>query len=365
LYFRNKKIKFISSECCNKDVLVFDAIKTDVTNVVCHDLSFFNLHIRRFFYINKKVFLLSIFLFFKYGTRGYWYALIEVLSPKVIITTIDSNKIYWWLDENLKSKKFLTIQNSTRVFNKGEFNGVIEVGAYTYPDFPYHSNFACFGYVDKDLYVKNEVDIGSYYIVGSPMNSICHKSDTLSKNCNYDVCLISDGHINKYYYICILKNLKKYIDEYRGLRVVIAMKSEIGSTNYSKNQEVFRKYLGEDIAFSSRSDSCSTYELSDKSELTIGSFSTFLRETFSRNNKILCCNYTEFKQLSLNYPEEILIENEGYNEFKNKVMNALNITNDEYFNRHGNLIPYYNKYNDDKPAHVAINEIIRNLMVSK
>jgi hypothetical protein len=221
------------------------------------------------------------------------------------------------------------------------------------------------GNFDIENYNKYGVYIGCYYAVGSLKDSIYRSKHIVNNEKKYDICLISDSIIEYYSYTPILTNLKTLLLDVPNIKIAVAMKKDIDSPYYEAHRNIFIENLGGAVTVIPWSDSFSTYRLSDESKLTISSFSTSLRESLSRHNKIMCCNYTGFRSFSHNYPDEMLIENEGYKEFKTKVMNALNMPNDEYFKKHGGLTPYYNNYNDDKPTYVAINEIIQNLMVSK
>jgi len=351
------------SEVCDVDVVIFDNTQSELSDSICEGLNVYKLNTRDNIYVNLKVLIYLLIYMYKYGRRGYWYAVMRTINPKVVVTTIDNNQTFWWLDKNYRYAKFLAVENSSKIFTDRP-NSIpyeLKIGMYYKPNkIPYHSNLACMGVFDKENYMNNS-QTKNIHIVGSLKNSLYLEKTFVIDN-KYDICLISDSIIDYYSYTPILLNLQRFISNNPAIKIVVAMKKGIENCDYLNHKKLFIKYLGEDVTVVSRSDLYSTYRLSDQAELTISSFSTTLRESFSRKNKILSCNYTGFHELSHNFPDDLLVENDDYDEFECKVLYALNTSNEEYFEKHGHLIPYYNNYNKDKPTHIAINELIKNLM---
>jgi len=364
---RRRSIKHLSVPKNHVDVLVFDALHPEIADEICYGMTAYYLDVRNYLYINIKLIFLSLVYILKYGKRGYWFAVLRTISPKVVITTLDQYPNFWWLDINYVNANFLAIQHSNYIFlsNLESVPEQFKLGIFYHPDkIPYYSNLACIGILDQETHEKNGSIVGKYYLVGSIRDSLYRENLTSNNVREYDICLIADSIIDYYAYMPIVTNLKKLMIDRPDLKIAIAMKKNIDAEFYFETKELFVKYLDDSVAIIPRENVYSTYKLSDQSELTISSFSTTLRESFSRKNKILCCNYTGFKEFSINLPDELLTEKEDYEEFKEKVLSALVLSNNDYFNKHGHLIPYYNNHNTEKPTHIAINEIIKELMES-
>jgi surface carbohydrate biosynthesis protein len=354
-FFFINKIYFIQK---NTDIIIFDG-EGDLLgrwSEIFDNNKVFVLETRDYrvknIYFNFKIILKFIKYFFLLNKVwiSYLSAVIEYLNPKLIITTIDNSHQFSRVAKILDKKySFLAIQNAAR---------------YDFEEYPetikkiYIPNFICFSQFEVDYYQSKNVNINNFYIGGSLrialFEDFLKKEENKKKILNekFDICLISEPSpgLNKIfpcfeesvariaeYTIKFCKIHKKKI-AFAGKRVGVWGHEEIN---------FYKRYIKEDFKIIPRNKNYfSSYQLMYNSELTVGMMSTMLRENLGRKKKILSCNFTNNAIWDFPISGICFLKDCEYKNFESRVLEILEISNDEYFlkiDKSPNYVMHYSK----------------------
>ena len=244
-------------------------------------------------------------------------------------------------------------------------------------------NFFCFGEFEVDDYKNKNIDVQNFLPVGSLRlaNFMLEKEINLKqKNYLYDILLVSDGITQETdqnfgtegEVVRMAKFIKytiKYASENRK-RIIFSLKRLNSTRNnleqelkfYKKNLNDFEyDYLISNSTINFKKSKYLTYELMLKSNVTMSSFSTLLRENLSIGRKSLSVNFMENN--IFDFPLEGLCKliNCDYDKFQNK-LNAILEMSEEDFTAKSNHKNYLMLY-DNKISTIdnIKNKIIRYL----
>jgi len=320
IYFNFIKTIFKSDfilEVPKKKIVVFDneidfdnklLFKQFINDCFFLDVRFYNL---RNIYINTKVLFLTIYNILQgnFNFGSYLAAVISIISPKVLVTTIDFSHQFYNVCRILKKNKekirMIAIQRSTRDSIK-------------YLEFKDNKNifipeYFCFGQYEINLHKKMRIKIEKFKTVGSFCFSNYKKKYKQCTKNKFDLCLVAEYPYNihdndklKYsekkhkYFLSILD---KFVKKYK-LRLVIIgkrAKSKIKLEHNSvptiiRNKQLlekkfYKKYIKSKHLYIERNyKTFSSYKYSMQSKVTIGTVSTILREVLAAKKKILACN---------------------------------------------------------------------------
>jgi surface carbohydrate biosynthesis protein len=340
------KLFFLSKlHFCNpkkKDFIVYDCENTkDIIKILPNNnYKILSTRIERIkeIYFSKKIFSFIILNFFKRSLKqNYLAALIQVISPKIVITHIDNSADFYLSAKIFKNEiKFIAVQNANRgdiVYESLEENKKVFVPV-----------FLCFGSFDEEIYRKKKCNIEKFEIVGSLRSSLateCVKTKGINLNKEkYDICLISEPHpiLNSdYHHISNLADSVAKIAEYTHR---LCKKKNLNLIFTSKREDdldscFYKKYLQE-YEFNILPGSYevySTYQNVMQSKLIIGHISTILREAISFNKKILSCNFTGHPDIIFPTKGFCVLENVPYELFEERVLKILSMSEKEYFDR--------------------------------
>jgi len=378
--FAKKIIKFI---CINKnffipkniDIIIFDGEGNSADRLlkICKNYTVFVLETRDYrvknIYFNFKIIFkfIKYFLLSKKLWSSYLSALIECISPKLIITYIDNSYQFSTIAKMLDKKyNFLAIQRASRYEFEEDPKSVEKI---------YIPNFICFSQFEIDYYQSKKINVNNFYIGGS-LNVASYedflKNEENKKNIlneKFDICLISEpspGWNKKFmhfeesiakiaeYTIKFSKIHKKKI-AFAGKRVGVATHEEIN---------FYKRYLKEDFKIIPRNvNKFSSYQLMENSELTIAMTSTMLRENIGKEKKILSCNFTNNPIWDFPISGICFLKDCEFDEFEKRVLEILKATTDEYFsklNKSPNYIMHYSKVHS---AHKLISSRISSFLI--
>jgi len=197
------KVKINFSNPQSKDLLVFDCDSIFDLKYILLNYNYFVLQVRKEKIYNIYISFQIIAKIFK-NYRGnfmsaYLISLIEIVKPKVIITTIDNSLKFFEICKIFHKKiHFLAIQNASRYD--------IKLNNYLYKsrliNFNINKkyfipNFFCFGSYEIDLYKKYKVQIKNFIPIGSLRLSnfleFIKKNRIKIRKNFYDICLISEA----------------------------------------------------------------------------------------------------------------------------------------------------------------------------
>jgi len=358
--------KFVFNLPNNIDILVFDSCHKDTTDkIIGNNMSYYDLNIRAEFYINFKIILLTAKYLINHGMKGYWLAVFDTIAPKVIITLIEQDPRFSWFNKNYSKSNFLAIALGTCFFidNKNMIGFPLNIPFFDNNTELYLQNYACMGEREKYIYSKNGAYIGKYYPIGSLNDSLYRSQKSLCDEKKYHICLIADSVVDYDINIVMLKNINRLVEKFDYIKIAVAMKVK---ENKSTKENIYKKYLKNNVEFFSRSHTYSTYELLDQSELGIGIVPlcvTALRESISRGNKIILCDYANINKIREHgFESDLLIDELGYDRFEKIVMKNLKYSSDEYFEIYKKHLVAYNNYDKNKPTHLKLTSIIKDLI---
>ena len=358
----------------NIDIIIFDGEGQSADRLIeiCKNYSFFVLETRRYrvknIYFNFKIILKFIKYFFlsKKLWTSYLLALIECLSPKLIVTYIDNSHQFSSIAKMFDKKySFLAIQRAARYEFDEHPESVKKI---------YIPNFICFSQFEIDYYQSKKINVNNFYIGGSL--NIAAFEDFLKKEENkknilnekFDICLISEpapGWNKKFphfeesiariaeYAIKFSKIHKKKI-VFAGKRVGVAAHEEIN---------FYKRYLKEEFKILPRNINCfSSYQLMGNSELTIGMMSTMLRENLGRQKKILSCNFTNNSIWDFPISGLCFLKDCKFEDFERRVLEILGASSAEYFSKLNKKPDYIMHYSSTFSAKKIISNRINSFL---
>ena len=204
--FSNAKLEF--SNPPKKNIIIFDDTSIEDFKHVLQKRKYFILSTRfnkiKKIYISYKI----IFFFFKYFNynlfSSYLIALIKVIKPKIVMTTIDNSFKFHEIAEILAPEKinFIAVQNAARY--DLESNNLLFEKKITPKNLNerfFIPQFVCYGdYVEKE-YRKNKIRVGKYYKFGSLrlsnyLSYLKNKKVKLKKDF-FDIAFISGYSVDK------------------------------------------------------------------------------------------------------------------------------------------------------------------------
>ena len=388
LKIENATFKF--SLPSKNNLIIFDDMSIEDLKYVISDFKYFILQTRfenvTTLYINPLIILKTILNYRGNLWSAYLITIINLVSPKVILTVIDNSIKFFEIAKKLQSKDlhFFAIQNGARYdLNRYLFKFKKKLLKEDMTRKFFIPNFFCFGEFEVDDYKNKNIDVQNFLPVGSLRlaNFMLEKEINLKqKNYLYDILLVSDGITQETdqnfgtegEVVRMAKFIKytiKYASENRK-RIIFSLKRLNSTRNnleqelkfYKKNLNDFEyDYLISNSTINFKKSKYLTYELMLKSNVTMSSFSTLLRENLSIGRKSLSVNFMENN--IFDFPLEGLckLKNCDYDKFQNK-LNAILEMSEEHFTAKSNHKNYLMLY-DNKISTIdnIKNKIIRYL----
>ena len=278
---------------------------------------------------------------------NYIISIVEEIKPKNIITLIDNSPEFYELSNVFYNKglKLIAIQNANRTtsINKKISNFFIP-------------NYFTIGEFENKVFQKNLDHIKNIKSIGSVRAANAKKyfkNSNIGDELKYDICLISEPHINS----LELKNITG-VERQLGLlaeftlkfckrhnkSLIFSGKSDVENKNKEAEIIFYKnniKNFDFNIEFHKKND-FGTYRSMVQSEVTIGSLSTLLREAFLFNKKILSCDFiakdeTQFASTGINY-----IKKCSFEEFEQRLLEVLSLDYKDYLKKVNNINAIYN-----------------------
>ncbi len=303
-------------------------------------------------YINIQIFL-HIVLNLKFNLNSiktaYLVSLIKSLKSDLVITLIDNDPNFWRLCSLMHDElRIISFQNGARYDlysnpNKQEY---------------FQSEYVCFGDHDKKV-IQSINGVVKKYIIKGSIREVFYRSNSKQyksfKSCKhpkkYDICLIADNYAgwNKIYPeieqsgILVAKHAMKFAKD-NNMKIIFALKYKKNQKSSSNITELdfYRNHIDlqyENLFFSYNEKPWASRETICKSNVTIGLSSTLLLESASRGNKVLICDYYNEKfSLGAKNPLAINDKEKKYSIFSKKLIELLNISDEEYKITRGNEI---------------------------
>lgn len=343
----------------NKTIAILDEGGSDYLVQCLGSTDYFIIARRSDIYI--KYFLMAIFdTKLKVRDLRYFYftRILDRLNPVLVITNIDNNPDYYRLDKGRTRGKFLTVQNGNHFVNK-PYNLPKEYDHFFLRDSPYFSNLACISQYDADYYSKMGVDCEKYYPIGS-IHSSQHMVSFSKSSKKFDLCIIVNSFNARPANIKLWEFILKYIETY-DVSVCMALKKNSSHNGFYEHIKGLEKFFSCSNVEIVERDTSSSQHASDISEVTIGAWSTILRHTFARGNKIYPINFAH-KSISppydlLGYPLD-----PTYEEFQTHLDYLLAMDQKAYSDRYKELMAYLDIFCPKNPPLKKLESIIQGLV---
>ena len=389
-----KKINFKLSNPIKKKIILFDGISKNDLKYVLQDFNYFLLEVRknRIFEINLSInilinFFLNYFLLF-FKDRNfhtiYLYTLINLIKPKIIITSICNSEKFHELAKLLDKKIFfLAVQNASR---SSDFRVYLHrykkkiTKKNTNKDY-YIPNYFCYGQSEIDDCKKFGVQVNNFYKTGSIRVAnffrYLRTNKIELKKKKYDICLISESA-----YDLNLKlgedtieqgfsNMAKFVIRYakeNNIKIVFARKRQNGTAEGIKEMFFFEKYLTHaELSFlynniSEKINEYTPYFSLFQSRIAIGTQSTLLKDKLSCKEKILSLNLQKLNVYDFPINGVCSIKNCSYEEFSDRLNKIFLMSNEEYFSNLDKNVNYLIEPSKDENTIDKIRDsIIKNL----
>jgi len=366
------KVKINFSNPQSKDLLVFDCDSIFDLKYILLNYNYFVLQVRKEKIYNIYISFQIIAKIFK-NYRGnfmsaYLMSLVEIVKPKVIITTIDNSLKFFEICKIFHKKiYFLAIQNASRYDIKlNDYLYKNRLVNYDLNKKYFLSNFFCFGRYEIDLYKKYKVQIKNFIPTGSlrlaNFLEFIKKNKIKIKKNFYDICLISESCSGRDNYLSnpnmekgfatVAKYTIMFCIKYN-LKFVFASKRLKDSKSHAEEFNFFKIYLNENEfkyllknKIDRNMEKFSSYKAMFESKITVGTSSTMLRENLCAEGKILSCNLTKSNLWDFPISGLCAINNCSYEEFEKRLLKIYFMSNNKYkltIKNKKNYLMNYNK----------------------
>lgn len=323
---------------------------------------------QEYFYFNPKIIFLSFLrlnyrklinpkTFFKELYKAYSLACLTAISPKVVLTFIDNNPLFYSLSKSYPQAVFYAIQNGNRIIN--DISSYESTDLKNLSDEPYDNensaNVICFG--------KNEIN---YYRTYGVSNDNCYPLGSLKGS--YYKHFLTKSNSEQKYIICYVSQYRKsemngstfsklesgvniintYLNLFlkdTGSKICIAMAGDTSDEyNYYKN------IFGDNAIIQPKISLFSTYNLMCESQVIVTFFSTAAIEALGWGKKILLCNFFGYSEYIFNISDICTVNTDDYNVFKNKLCNLIQMDAALYSNIVLKDREYFMNYDPSEPA---------------
>ena len=311
-------------------------------------------------YFSFKLFLLIFLNPFKLSlSQNYFYSIMKIIEPKILITACANHEIFYKLAKLLNKKiEFIGIQNARRSdFERNDYDFKKKITQKNHNLNTFIPHFFCFGQYEIDTANRYNININKFYKIGSinTANFFYHLNKIQEKivKDKFDICLISEPQFgeNKRYvadgveegYALMAEYTVKFAKKFK-LKFVFATKRYKYSKVYQSDlfnleMNFFKRYLNKDnfeyllANLNPKENFFSSYVALFQSRVAVGTQSTLLRDKIGVGEKILSCNLTGLKIQDFPLKGICTINNCSYEQFEQRLKEILNISTEEYFSK--------------------------------
>lgn len=292
--------------------------------------------------------------------RAYITAVLDRIKPSIVITFIDNSDHFQRVARYYKNARFLAIQNGSRFFEIENPPGSPMI---------YHSEFLCFGRYEVDQYTRHGAVVEKFYPVGSLKDSY-HRArrSTQFKEKRFDLCFVAQigpGYYKTYPMVMeSMDLLARHLNEFckqHGTTLCVASRlhPDRDKAQFEWQAEWFQERLGDlPQIIPNILEEYTSYSLIDSSRVSVGMFSTLLREGFCRGNRILSCNFSGHHFYDFQVEGPWSLSDQQYEVFEQRLLWLLNMTDDEFSSHCGETLDYLIGYDEKMPTHIFVEELI-------
>jgi surface carbohydrate biosynthesis protein len=362
--------KLIQVDKNKVEVLIIDEAGLEfITKCIPDNLSFSTVSTRKCLpYIGTISFLVSLSKrIFQFGikNKALIASIVDVISPKIIISNIDNSLIMGQLDSIFTDKLVISVQNGVRI------------GITDHADFKLPIYFT-FGEYEKELLNRQSIKYKEIHGIGSIKLGIFLEKYSQSLSKSRSICLVS-----KFWPTTTYKLANEYMmrlkDVYSNLvlwnanhryKVEVAMDNRKNSESYTQEKLFLSNDINmTDVSLIERTE-FSSYKSGHEALVTITMISTLGFELFGLGKKVLFCamvigdEFSHKEDVSFGLhkmPDFILLKNLTQDEFCKKINVLVDMDNKEYLRRTKEAREYYMK-NYKTPPHHKVRDYIVNFL---
>lgn len=294
----------------SKKIVIFDEENSTILkNIIKRDCNILNVRGGKeiFFWVFlKQIFFLDL-RFLTY-CKNY----LKFVSPKIVITTIDTSIQFYELKKSFVNIKFISIQNGYRFKNWFRHKNIVGSKRFFCDHF----------FVFNNLIIKNYLKLinSNFHILGSLKNNDIKINKTKFYKQFLFISQFQDsGEKN---FIQFQKKLLKLINLYminskKKIHIILRSKDCL---NQNREIEFYKKIFQNNCNFYKSSNWKKNYELLDKFENIIFIYSTLGYEAISRKKKVAIFSPRKIQGYKYNFGWPLNDENR-YNFFSTQILN--------------------------------------------
>jgi len=370
-----------------RKIIIFDDQSFQDLKYVVKEYDYFLLQTRfdtvSILYVNPLIFFKTLINYRGNLWTAYIVSLIEIVSPKIVLTFIDNSLKFFDVAKIMNNKaNFFAIQNGARYdLNRYKFKFHKKLLKKDVTKRFFIPNFFCFGQYEIDDYKKKNINVANFFPVGSLRlaNFILEKKINLSQKLEnkYDILLISDAitlDVDKNFgtdgALHEMAKFIKYVIKYsleKKKSIIISLKRlNSSSDNLEEELKFYKKYLNSfeydffinNSTLKFKKSKYLTYELMLQSNIAISCFSTLLRENLSIGRKTLSVNFMSNDIFEFPLEGICKIKSCSYQEFDNRLDELFQISDSEFLKKLDGKNNYLMSYNKNISAIESIKKII-------
>jgi len=398
--------KFIFKTPSQNELIVFDKMSIYDLSLSLDKINFFTLETRiesiKQVYLSYKI-LKKIFKNFSKGNlfTVYLVSLIEIIKPKVVITSIDNSFKFSQVAKILEKKtNFIAIQNATRIdYLEWDYYYKKKKLKKNYLENLYIPNLLCHGEYEKEVFTKLNIKIKNFYPIGNlrlanAIFNIKKDKSILNEKISYDICLIAEYTVPRTHRVLkesILHsivmqnsdvepgyyNVAKYTIKFckkHNLKLAIPLKRDVKNNHEMHKVEIdfFKKNLSKDdydyaekCFIEKKEKKFTSFRTIMDSKVAIGVTTSLLRDKIALGGKILACNLTKLELNDFPISGICKLKDFSYEEFEKRLLEIYSISKESYFSKIDKDRNYVGKYDENYSSIDLVREKLSHFGVSK
>lgn len=297
---------------------------------------------------------------------AYALALIWRIRPSIVVTYIDNNGVFQQAARLTPSIRFLAIQNGNRLLERDHPPGSPQI---------YLKEFACLGRFEIDQYTKHGAQVEQFYPVGMLLDSYYRESCPTPPNAkDFDLCLVSqvrpgllERHTERMDSFILLVQYVAQFCRSRKITACVAMRMhpDRNTKLYDWECDWYMQHLGGAATlYPNTPGAFNTYDLADRSRVSLGMHSTSMREAFGRGNRILSCNFSGNPVYSFPVDGPWALNTPGYELFETRLLYLLELEDVAYASISADAVAYLMGYSPAMPTHEFLANLISDAVKS-
>ncbi len=291
---------------------------------------------------------------------AYALAMLRRIKPSIVVTYIDSNGVFQQVARITQSVRFLAVQNGNRLLERDNPPGSQQI---------YLKEFACLGKYEIDLYTRHGAIVERFYPVGMLLDSYYRKTNPIPpRDKDFDICVVSgvqpdlaERHTERMdSFIRLVQYVERFCNTHKK-SVCVAMRRhpEQNAKLYDWELTWYQQYLGNVVKlYPNTPGAFNTYDLTDRSKVSLGMHSTAMREAFGRGNRILSCNFSGNPVYDFPVAGPWALDTPDYEVFEARLIYLLELNDADYRECSAEAVDYLTGYSSDMPPHEFLANII-------